>query len=155
MELRLKLHDESLLDYYIEHTPAYHDDAGIDLFTAETVTVPGNTLGFPIPLRISIEIKNKDDVNMSYYLTARSSISRTPLRLCFLGVIDAGYRGELSLFVDNHSNEDYTVVRGVRLAQVCSSTLEPLTLVLVDELSEGSRNDNGLGSSGTTIMAKL
>ena len=52
-----------------------------------------------------------------YYLYPRSSISKTPLRLCnSVGIIDAGYRGNIMAFVDN-IDEDYDL--GTRLFQLC------------------------------------
>ncbi|SVA76917.1 uncharacterized protein METZ01_LOCUS129771, partial [marine metagenome] len=43
----------------------------------------------------------------------RSSIAKTPLRLCnSIGLIDGGYRGEIMAVVDNIKKESYTVEPG-------------------------------------------
>ena len=45
-----------------------------------------------------------DYLPTSYMLVPRSSISKTPLRMAnSIGIIDAGYRGEIMAAVDNIS----------------------------------------------------
>ena len=53
---------------------------------------------------------NKDEKNVSYYLYPRSSIIKTPLRMSnSVGIIDAGYRGNIIGCVDNIGDIPYTV----------------------------------------------
>lgn len=148
MELKIQLLDQSLYDFYNGHKHAYPDDGGIDLFVSEDTIVPGKALGFMIPLNIRLELV-KNDVTVSYFLVARSSMVKTPLRLCSVGIIDAGFRGSMFFFVDNHSDSDYLVTKGTRLIQLCVGSLEHITVTIVSELSKGSRGNNGIGSSGT------
>ena len=85
---------------------------------------------------------------MSYYLYSRSSIVKTPLRLAnSVGIIDAGYRGNIMAYVDNIKTEDYIVERGTRLFQICSGDLSPLTFEMVNQLSETTRGIGGFGST--------
>ena len=80
----------------------------------------------------------------------RSSISKTPIRLCnSVGLIDAGYRGEIMAAVDNIKQEDYTISAGQRLFQIVAMDGSPLSFELVDELSTTSRGAGGFGSTGT------
>ena len=80
----------------------------------------------------------------------RSSISKTPIRLCnSVGLIDAGYRGEIMAAVDNIKQEDYTISVGQRLFQIVAMDGSPLSFELVDELSSTSRGAGGFGSTGT------
>ena len=80
----------------------------------------------------------------------RSSISKTPIRLCnSVGLIDAGYRGEIMAAVDNIKQEDYTINFGQRLFQIVAMDGSPLSFELVDELSSTSRGAGGFGSTGT------
>ena len=68
-------------------------------------TIEGGKTGL-INLGISCETMEK----RPYFLMPRSSISKTPLRLCnSVGLIDAGYRGEIMAAVDNIKQEDYTI----------------------------------------------
>ena len=65
----------------------------------------------------------------------RSSISKTPPRLCnAIGLIDAGYRGEIMAAVDNIKQESYEVEKGQRLFQLVSMDGGPVYFELVDIL---------------------
>ncbi|KAI4838394.1 deoxyuridine 5'-triphosphate nucleotidohydrolase [Plasmodium brasilianum] len=87
-------------------------------------------------------------VNTSFLLFPRSSISKTPLRLAnSIGLIDAGYRGEIIAALDNTSNEEYVIKKNDKLVQLVSFTGEPLSFELVDELDETSRGEGGFGST--------
>ena len=87
--------------------------------------------------------------NMSYYLYPRSSLAKTPLRLAnSVGIIDAGYRGNICAFVDNIKDEPYRIDQGTRLFQICSPTLEPIEYTIVNALSETTRGSGGFGSTG-------
>ena len=79
----------------------------------------------------------------------RSSIVKTPLRLCnSIGLIDAGYRGEIMAVVDNIKSELYTVEKGQRLFQLVAMDGSPINFQLVDELTETTRGEDGFGSTG-------
>jgi dUTP pyrophosphatase len=100
-------------------------------------------------------IENTTGRNVSYYLYPRSSLSKTPLRLAnSVGIIDAGYRGNLIVALD-HINRDYkneetyTIENGTRLVQICSPSLESFDFKLVNELSETKRGAGGFGSTNT------
>lgn len=94
----------------------------------------------------NIQIKHD---NCSYYLYPRSSISKTPLRMSnSMGIIDAGYRGEIIAKVDNLTDTDYILEKGVRLFQICDASLEPIEIKIVDSLSETTRGEGGFGSTG-------
>ena len=84
-----------------------------------------------------------------YLLMPRSSISKTPLRLCnAIGLIDAGYRGEIMAAVDNIKQESYEVEKGQRLFQLVSMDGGPIYFELVDVLSTSERGKGGFGSTG-------
>ena len=104
-----------------------------------------------INLRIQCEgLSDNNDRNVSYYLHCRSSISKTPLRLAnSVGIIDAGYRGNIMAIVDNMSEEEYKIPSGTRLFQICAPNLEPISMQVVNSLSETSRGTGGFGSTGS------
>jgi len=88
-------------------------------------------------------------------LLPRSSIYKTPFRLCnSIGLIDAGYRGEVKAMVDNITPEEETTVRydsGTRLFQICQHNFLPWdNIVIVDELPAppDDRGSGGFGSTG-------
>ena len=65
-----------------------------------------------------------------------------------IGIIDAGYRGEIMAAVDNTGDKDYMIVPGQRLFQIVHPTLYPFSVGVVDELTETDRGDGGFGSTG-------
>ncbi len=80
---------------------------------------------------------------------ARSSISKTPLRLAnSVGLIDAGYRGEIIAVVDNIKSDVYKIERGQRLFQLVAMGGEEIHFELVDSLSDSTRGSGGFGSTG-------
>ena len=136
---------------YSNHTHYNQGDSGLDLFFPEDIFVPANSLGFMVDLQIQSEALNNDQ-NLSYWLMPRSSISKTPLRMSnSIGLIDAGYRGNIMVALDNHSSEPFTIQKDTRLFQICSPILEPIdveVLELGENLSETDRGNNGFGSTG-------
>jgi dUTP pyrophosphatase len=128
---------------------ATRGDAGLDLYCpGDMIIQPGQTV--KIDFKIQCEgLSDDDGRNVCYYLYPRSSISKTPLRLAnSVGIIDAGYRGNLMAAVDNTSNEPYQIQRGQRLFQICGRFLESISLTLTAELSSSERGNNGFGSTG-------
>jgi len=82
-------------------------------------------------------------------LYPRSSIVKTPLRLSnSVGIIDAGYRGNIMAFVDNIKGEPFTIEKGTRLFQICGPCLERITFEVVHDLSNSQRGESGFGSTG-------
>ena len=75
--------------------------------------------------------------------------SKTPLRLSnSVGIIDAGYDGNIMAIVDNVSDKRLCSYKGDRLFQLCSPDLSPTTYEMSDNLSDTSRGLGGLGSTG-------
>ena len=95
-----------------------------------------------------------------YYLYPRSSIVKTPFRLSnSVGIIDSGYRGEIMAVVDNiesATNDMKVCIRKymtpmTRMFQICSPTLEPFLVEIVDseeDLGFTERGNGGFGSTG-------
>ncbi len=145
MHLKIKPRNKLVSKMYEEHRQFYIGDAGLDLFVVEKQTIKGGKTEL-INLGISCETAEK----RPYFLMPRSSISKTPIRLCnSIGLIDAGYRGEIMAAVDNIKQEDYTINSGQRLFQIVSMDGSPLSFELVDELSSTSRGVGGFGSTGS------
>ena len=144
MKLNIKPLNDKAREYYSEHGHFHDGDAGLDLYVLkEQKFLPGETK--LIKLGISCEpIDGKP-----YYLFPRSSISKTPLRLSnSIGLIDAGYRGEIMAPCDNIKDIEYSIEEGQRLFQLVASDSSPISFSLVDELSETSRGSGGFGSTG-------
>mmetsp|Transcript_590 Transcript_590/g.662 ORF Transcript_590/g.662 Transcript_590/m.662 type:complete len:258 (-) Transcript_590:168-941(-) len=90
--------------------------------------------------------------NSSFMMMPRSSIYKTPLRLCnSVGLVDAGYRGELMVVVDNIKTEEYTVKKGDRLVQIVGFTGGDVSFEIVEALNATSRGSGGFGSTGSAL----
>jgi len=89
-------------------------------------------------------------------LLPRSSISSTPFRLAnSIGLIDAGYRGEVKAKVDiMYYVENYEIKEKTRLFQLCQHSCLPWEkIILVDSLddlpkAQDNRGSGGFGSTG-------
>lgn len=133
---------------YSNHSHYNPGDIGLDLFFPEDIVVPKCSRGFMIDFGIQCEGKIEETF-VPYYLYPRSSISKTPLRMSnSVGIIDAGYRGNIMAAVDNISDEDYQIQRGQRLFQICPWSDFKVRMEVVDELSESERGNGGFGSTG-------
>ena len=149
MKLLIKTENPVLTTIYNNHQHYNPGDSGLDLFCPETITInPGETV--KINLQIKCEaLSNDGQRNVSYYLYPRSSIIKTPLRLSnSVGIIDAGYRGDIIACVDNIKDYPYEIKQGDRLFQICAGDLSPFEYELVDNLSNTRRGDGGFGSTG-------
>jgi dUTPase len=115
------------------------------------------TFRAPLSVKCSMSRFNRPS---GYYLYPRSSIVKTPFRLSnSVGIIDSGYRGEIMAVVDNidSANNDMKVCirkymsRMTRMFQICSPTLEPFLVEIVDSeehLGSTERGNGGFGSTG-------
>ena len=65
------------------------------------------------------------------------------------GTIDADYRGEVKVILINHGTEDFTITRGMRIAQMIIAPVLQVTWDLRDNLDETARGAGGFGSTGT------
>ena len=65
------------------------------------------------------------------------------------GTIDADYRGEVKVILANLGQEDFTVERGMRVAQMVIAPYTQVGWNVVDTLDETERGSGGFGSTGT------
>ena len=101
-----------------------------------------------IPTGIAIALPSADYAALVF---ARSGIA-TKRQLApanCVGVIDADYRGELRVFLQNNGTETQTVENGERIAQLVITPCLDIEIEETDELSETLRGAAGFGSTGT------
>ncbi|HEY6382136.1 MAG TPA: dUTP diphosphatase [Pseudolabrys sp.] len=65
------------------------------------------------------------------------------------GTIDADYRGEIQVVLANLGNEDVTITRGMRIAQLVIAPVARAQIVEVMSLEETVRGSGGFGSTGS------
>ncbi len=148
--------EQIIHEYYSNHDTFHKADAGLDLFCLENVVIPAKSCSVQIPLGICTEAYFLREARWSgggrsyhqptgFYLYPRSSTgSKTPIRLSnSVGIIDAGYRGELMAIVDNVSDKTFMMRKGERYFQLCAPNLTPINIELVGELSDTDRGKGG------------
>lgn len=64
------------------------------------------------------------------------------------GVIDADYRGQVKVLLFNHSDADFAVSEGDRVAQLVLERIYTPEVLEVAELEESVRGAGGFGSTG-------
>jgi len=64
------------------------------------------------------------------------------------GTIDSDYRGEICVILINHSKKDFTISRGMRIAQMVIARFEQAEIHQVENLNETVRGLSGFGSTG-------
>eukprot|EP01117_Protostelium_nocturnum_P008416 TRINITY_DN3007_c0_g1_i1.p1 TRINITY_DN3007_c0_g1~~TRINITY_DN3007_c0_g1_i1.p1 ORF type:complete len:149 (-),score=60.43 TRINITY_DN3007_c0_g1_i1:82-528(-) len=64
------------------------------------------------------------------------------------GVIDSDYRGNVGVILFNHSDQDYQVAKGERVAQLILERIYTPSVVEVESLDETVRGEGGYGSTG-------
>ena len=150
-------------------------DAGFDLYlplsfnaeeqgtrfyhNKEETDIPVNKVDFKIKCCAKIYNRSGISNKMTYtpfYTYARSSISKTPLRLANnQGIIDAGYRGSIIGMFDciyKGKNSDWYMEPYSRILQICAPNLMPIYVEIVDTFEElgpsTARGSGGIGSTG-------
>jgi dUTP pyrophosphatase len=117
------------------------EDIGYDLYSAEELTIPPHGAA-GVHTGIAIEFAPI----AGGIVKTRSGLAKKRL-MCNAGVIDAGYRGEVIVLMENLGDAPYVIHKGEKIAQL----LEHRSLagqVVEAELSEAVRGAKGFGSSG-------
>ena len=123
-------------------TKGHIDDAGWDLYSSETVSIPaGATVLVSTGVAMAIP---KSYVGLIW---DRSSMGVKGVHR-HAGVIDSGYRGEVKVCLHNTTKEAYHVERGDRIAQLLIQEVPVFRQHVVDELDTTNRGDGGFGSTG-------
>ncbi|CAI2719073.1 dUTP diphosphatase [Nitrospina watsonii] len=122
---------------------AHPGDAGADLYAAEDALIParGRTL-VATGIRIALPAGHVGLIWPRSGMAVKQGID------CGAGVIDAQYRGEVRVLLFNHSDDDVTVKKGDRIAQLLVQQVARVEFFPVEDLDETARGANGFGSSG-------
>lgn len=130
--------------------PAYatSDSAGMDLSAAvagDLVLKPGTRAIVPTGFAIALPSGYEAQVRPRSGLAAKNGVTvlNTP------GTIDADYRGEVGVILVNLGPQDFTVTRGMRIAQMVIAPVTAAALNEVPELPQTARGAGGFGSTGT------
>lgn len=130
--------------------PAYETagSAGMDLLAAvdEPVTLaPGARAMIPTGLALALPEGYEAQVRPRSGLAARHGMTC----LNAPGTIDSDYRGEVKVILINQGDVDFTVERGMRVAQIVFAPVSRARWQEVESLDETPRGAGGFGSTGT------
>lgn len=65
------------------------------------------------------------------------------------GTVDSDYRGEICVILINHGDEPFTVIPGMRIAQLVVAPIVRAQFILVEDLETTARGAGGFGHTGT------
>jgi dUTP pyrophosphatase len=166
--MRLKIFintvDNELKDTYLNAVNSHNNkiinvptmiDSGFDIFTPDIQVLVNNKVN-KVDFNIKCSAKMVTQFgtyNTGFYMYPRSSISKTPIRLANnVGIIDAGYRGNLiGMFDLIQNNEYYTIQKKERYLQICAPDLVPIIVEIVESENElGEETKRGSGGFGST-----
>ena len=68
------------------------------------------------------------------------------------GVVDFDYRGNVGVVLFNHSEEDFVVTKGDRVAQLILESISMASVEEVLELDDTTRGASGFGSTGISTL---
>jgi dUTP pyrophosphatase len=125
---------------------AYDHDAGFDLVAAEAcLLAPGGRAAVPCGIAIELPPGCCALVLPRSGLALRHGVTL----LNAPGLIDAGYRGEVTAVLHNTDPlQAFQVEEGMRVAQLLVLDLPAVQLVAAAELEPSQRGARGFGSSG-------
>ena len=142
IEIQIKLLDEDLPMPRYQH----EGDAGLDLPSRiDFVLEPGQRATIPTGIAVAIPRGYAGFVLPRSGLASRHGIAlvNSP------GLVDAGYRGEMSIvMINTDKREPFHIRRGDRIAQLVIQKVVEATTVKVNELDSTSRGEGGFGSTG-------
>jgi dUTP pyrophosphatase len=123
--------------------------AGMDLRAAVAenqplVLRPGSRAAVPTGLAIALPPGHEAQVRPRSGLALRNGV--TPLNSP--GTVDADYRGEIKVILINLGEDDFTIRRGDRIAQLVIAPVAQATWREVEGLGETDRGAGGFGSTG-------
>jgi len=91
-----------------------------------------------LPIGYEVQVRPRSGLAFNYGVT----VLNAP------GTVDADYRGELCVLLINLGEDDYTVRRGDRIAQMIVTKVEMAEFCEAGTLPESVRGEGGYGSTG-------
>lgn len=117
--------------------------AGLDLRSAYYYIIPPKD---KMLIKTDLEIEVPEGTYGR--IAARSGLAINNFIDVGAGVIDEDYRGNVGIVLFNHSNDEFIINKGDKIAQlICEKILYP-KVKIVNNLSKTIRSDKGFGSTG-------
>ncbi len=124
-------------------TKGHPGDAGIDFYSTEAVVfAPHGQMR--VPTGVAVEIPE----GYVGLIWDKSSVSFNQGLKVMGGVIDAGFRGEVTMSLYNTTSKEQVIEKGNKIAQMILQKFEECAIVVAEELSDTVRGAGREGSTG-------
>ncbi|EJS44696.1 dut1p [Saccharomyces arboricola H-6] len=118
--------------------------AGYDIYASQATTIPAMGQGMA-----STDISFTVPVGTYGRIAPRSGLAVKNGIQTGAGVVDRDYTGEVKVVLFNHSQKDFEIKKGDRIAQlILERIVDDAQIVVVDSLEESARGAGGFGSTG-------
>jgi dUTP pyrophosphatase len=138
-----QIHEDAVLPTY-----NYKTDSGFDFYSVEEIVIGPlgralvpTGLKFDLPTNVELQVRSKSGLALKEGLMVLNSP----------GTVDNGYTGEVQVIIFNTNNHEYTIKKGMKVAQgVFSNVLNGniIEFIKTDKIEDKDRNANGFGSTG-------
>ncbi|MES2782733.1 MAG: dUTP diphosphatase [Pseudomonadota bacterium] len=119
--------------------------AGMDICAAESLILRvgkrhavATGFAFAIPEGYEVQVRPRSGLALKNGITCLN----TP------GTIDSDYRGEVKVILANLGEDDFTITKGDRIAQIVVAPVTKGAMIEVESLDETTRGTGGFGSTG-------
>ena len=134
-----KLHKDAIIP-----NRAHDTDAGCDLYSVDDVIIEAHKQKL-VKTGIAwkaigqeMQIRPRSGLAFKHSVTVMNSP----------GTIDESYRNDIGVILINHSNENYQVTKGDRIAQAVFQQVHRPMIFEVETLDDTERGEGGFGSTG-------
>ncbi len=125
-------------------TQNHNSDIGYDISSSKDVSLKSNEVTL-VNTGLAINLPE----HCAGFVLPRSGLS-TKYKITLInspGLIDPGYTGELLIPLINHSDSDYEIKSGDRIAQLVLINTHSVDFKIVNTLPETDRSSGGFGST--------
>jgi dUTP pyrophosphatase len=112
----------------------------INLAPGKRVLIPSG-IAIALPKGFEVQIRPRSGLAIKHGITCLNAP----------GTIDPDYRGEILIILINHGEENFKILRGMRIAQLILKPVNSILWLEVDTLNKTIRGSKGFGSSGINI----
>jgi dUTP pyrophosphatase len=138
-----KLHPDAVTPFY-----NYPTDSGFDFYSVEEIVIPafGRAL---VPTGLSFDIETGHEIQVR--TKSGLAINQGLMVMNSPGTVDCGYTGEIKVIIFNANPHEFTITKGMKVAQGVYSPVangEWVNLNEVKTIKDKDRSSNGFGSTG-------
>lgn len=145
ISILMNAEDPKYIPIYASHLAAGADaKAAIDepyVLKAGTSTLISSGVKVEIPEGYEIQVRPRSGLALKHGIT----VLNTP------GTIDADYRGTIGIILINHSQIDFIITPGMRIAQFVLAPVFQAEFIVAETLAATVRGEGGFGHTGIIL----